>query len=281
MIEIGEISATLRPSESGIWTAPRSRPVSYPERGHDVCFDIEPRSFWHRHRLEVLLETVRRYPPGGPLFDIGGGNGIVTRALTDAGLESVLLNPDMAGVRNARERGVQHLICATLEDCRFHGGTLPAAGAFDVIEHVADEGAFLAAVQRALVPGGVLYLTVPAYRSLWSHHDERAGHFRRYRLGSLIRRLSRIGFTIERASYFFAPLVLPILCLRSLPFRLGLARTVTPAAMAREHQPRGAATRYLLNRALKAELALIRRDALIPFGSSCLVVARKTPKASR
>lgn len=51
---------------------------------------------------------------------------------------------------------------------------------FDVVERVADDVGFLRETVRALRPGGMLFLTVPAYPWLWSHEDEVAGHHRRY-----------------------------------------------------------------------------------------------------
>src|SRR4029079_14886838 len=50
----------------------------------------------------------------------------------------------------------------------------------DVLEHIADDVAALAAARRALRPGGHLLVTVPALPWLWSRHDEANHHHRRY-----------------------------------------------------------------------------------------------------
>ena len=46
--------------------------------------------------------------------------------------------------------------------------------AFDVIEHVDEDAASVAALARLLKPGGYLATTVPGQPWMWSRHDEAA-----------------------------------------------------------------------------------------------------------
>lgn len=57
----------------------------------------------------------------------------------------------------------------------------------DVIEHVEDDRALVASVLDPMRPGAVLVVTVPADMRLWSPHDERVGHHRRYDVAGLER----------------------------------------------------------------------------------------------
>ena len=69
-------------------------------------------------------------------------------------------------------------------------GTFRYALAQNVLEHIDDDVAALAAVVDTLEPGGELAVLVPAHPFLFGRLDERFGHFRRYtrpRLRSLIR----------------------------------------------------------------------------------------------
>jgi SAM-dependent methyltransferase len=50
----------------------------------------------------------------------------------------------------------------------------------DVLEHVADDRAFLSRWVEPMKPGSILLITVPADPALWSRHDEAYGHYRRY-----------------------------------------------------------------------------------------------------
>ena len=129
--------------------------------------------------MACIHAVIRLFPPAGTLYDIGGGNGFVALKLQSAGMDVALVEPG-AGARNAFRRGVRNVIQATMEDARFHPHSLPAAAAFDVIEHIADDVAFLRGIRERLVAGGRFYCTVPAIPALWSEDDVHAGHFRRY-----------------------------------------------------------------------------------------------------
>jgi SAM-dependent methyltransferase len=262
--------------ESGIWTARQRREVSYPDDGNDACFALEDSSFWFRHRNRCIVAAVRRYPPPGPILDVGGGNGYVTRGLLDAGFESVLLEPGRVGALNARtKRGVHDVLCATLEDCAFEAGTLPAIGLFDVLEHIEDDGAFMNLLQQILEPRGLLYITVPAHRCLWSASDVDARHYRRYNTRQLISKLSP-GFDVLYSTYLFQTLALPCYLKRTLPFRLGWQRRRAMADYASEHSvgERGG-LHGLLNVLLGRELKAIESGRSLKLGTSCLLVARK------
>jgi SAM-dependent methyltransferase len=55
----------------------------------------------------------------------------------------------------------------------------------DVVEHIEDDEAFLRDMVHNLRPGGHVVVSVPAFMSLFSWHDLRLGHYRRYRAGQL------------------------------------------------------------------------------------------------
>lgn len=274
-ISIETISDNLEMRDPGVWFAKSQSRISYPQDANSWCFEVEQFSFWFQHRNRCISAVLKRFPPSGPVFDIGGGNGIVTMAIRDAGFEAVLVEPGIDGVRNAIARGLSPVICATLEDAGFRPQTLPAVGMFDVIEHIADDQAFLRMIHSLLIPGGRLYLTTPAYKVLWSIEDDYAGHYRRYTRSSLMRHLMDVGFRIEYATYIFAVLPLPILVLRSIPCYFGLRRDVSIEREYREHRRMKGAVGFLIESFFEAELRAIRRGYVIPFGSSCLVVARK------
>lgn len=276
MIDIASIGQGLAQHDDGIWYALRSQGVSYPDDGHDACFAVEERSFWFRHRNACITAAVKRLPPSGALFDVGGGNGYVSKGLADAGVDSVVVEPGSLGARNARRRGLQHVICATTEGAGFADCTLPAVGLFDVIEHVKDDQAFLRRMAALLAPGGRLYATVPAYGWLWSDEDVRAGHFRRYTMHSIAALFRQTGLSVEYATYFFRWLPLPILLLRALPHRLGLHRRAgAPESVARDHAVGGGRASGLLDTMLAREVHHVAAGHAMRFGGSCLLVARK------
>jgi SAM-dependent methyltransferase len=267
------IAPNLVEQDGGVWAARGEATLSYPEEAHNLCFDIEAGSYWFVHRNNVIIKTLCRFPPSGTIFDVGGGNGFVTSAMRDAGFPAVLVEPGRDGVRNAVKRGLRPVVNATIDQAGFVESSFPAAGLFDVVEHIQDDAAFLMRVRELLRPGGRLYLTVPALSWLWSAEDSRAGHFRRYSLESITGVLRACGFTVEYATYFFGFLVWPLFLRRSIPSRLRL-RGETGDDYVDEHAPASPRVQRLLDRWSQAELARLDRDASIRRGTSCLVVCR-------
>lgn len=265
------LPASLAQDEHGIWHSANRSSVSYPTDGNQFYLRLEDRSYWYGHRNFCIAEAVRRFPPRGPLVEIGGGNGFVALGLQRAGHEVVVLEPDPNGALAARQRGIEHVICGAFQDVGFADGSIAATGLFDVLEHIEDDATALAAFHRCLAPGGRLYVAVPAYRWLTSDQDRLLGHFRRYSLRSLAKVVRGAGFEIEYRTYFFLPLIVPIALFRALPNRLGLRNTENDPEL---HELKGCLG-AVLGGALSWERQLTARGLSLPAGSSCLVVARK------
>lgn len=272
-MDLRTVSGVLTQDETGIWRTPAGAiaALRYPSAGHDEYAAVEDDSFWFTHRNRCIVAALAHHAFEGPLLDVGGGNGAVSRALERAGRPVVLLEPGPTGATNARSRGLDDVVCATLEEAAFADGSFGAAGAFDVVEHVVHEQALLAEVHRVLRPDGIFCVTVPAYTWLWSAEDDHAGHVRRYTLDQLLASFTSAGFTLDYASYFFAPLTVPILLGRTLPYRLGRRSTATVAT---EHRPPRLA-RHAVDALLAPEVTRIREGRSLPFGSSILAVARR------
>ena len=274
-VNLSEIASNIELCPDGLWRARTASSVSYPEDGNQNCFAIEDSSFWFRHRNACLVELLRRFPPEGTFFDIGGGNGHVAQALQNAGWEVVLVEPGYVGAQNARKRGIRQVVQATLEDAHFRPATLPAVGLFDVIEHVEDDRKFLREIHSFLKANGRIYITVPAFQTLWSHEDEEAGHWRRYTLRSLSDTLTAAGFQIEFSTYIFGFLPLGILLLRVLPFRFGMVpKRTAEERMRADHQVRGSLQTKALAYLTRRELSRLASRRTSRIGGSCLVVAR-------
>ena len=259
----------------GIWCTSTISAVSYPQGGNAECLQVEDGSFWFEHRIRCIRGLIANFPPGGTLWDIGGGNGFVAAKLQATGLETALLEPG-DGVYNARSRGLRNVVQATLTDARFSPHSLPAVGTFDVLEHIENESKFLAEVHDSLIPGGRFYCTVPALPFLWSAEDTHAGHFRRYSASSLRTALEKAEFEVEFVTYFFASLVVPLALSRTVPYRLGLvdaSKLGSRRAIQADHQLPRTAARFV-ERFHGWEQRRIASQRPIRWGTSLLCVAR-------
>jgi SAM-dependent methyltransferase len=277
-VDLRRYSDHLREIEPSIWASPQVSEVSYPEHAAAELFEEGGASFWRRHRSQCLTAIMRRFPPPGTLFDLGGGSGYNTEQFEKAGYPSVLVEPSKEGVLLAvHQRGLAQAVCASLEDAQFRQHSLPSVGLFDVLEHISDDRATLATLHSLLVPGGRLYLTVPAYQALWSPHDELLGHYRRYTVGQVRERFEAAGFDIEFASHLFTFLPPIIWLTKALPYRLGLRRKTSLQQIKRQLNPKLGLGGRLLDLLLGRELKAIERGRSLRFGSTCLVVGRSRP----
>jgi SAM-dependent methyltransferase len=84
----------------------------------------------------------------------------------------------------------------------FGDGQFDIVIASDVLEHIEDEQKALKEWNRILKPAGKLIVFVPAFKILWSKHDEANHHYRRYSKLDLIRVLEKAQFEIDRSSYW-------------------------------------------------------------------------------
>lgn len=275
---LSRMLVTASEQEPGLWVADRQdSEISYPETGHRNLASIEDDSYWFSHRAEALLVLLQRHPPKGCLFDIGGGNGYMVRALRNQGHDAVLLEPGMDGCRTALQRGLAPVVNGTTHAVGLQQGSLSSVGLFDVVEHIGPDQEFLGHVFDLLEPGGRLYLTVPAHRALWSANDVTASHFRRYSAGEISKLVAGAGFVILEATYLFRSLVVPVFLFRSVPYRFGVKKS---RANSREaHRLPTGVVGSLMSRSLARELRIIENASRIGWGSSLLLACEKPHSA--
>lgn len=257
----------------GIWYSKTKRPISYPIQGNNECFIIEDNSFWFIHRNNILKEVIKKFSFGKLFFDIGGGNGAVTKALINESFEVYLVEPGNDGILNARKRGIGNLINANFEDAMFLNESIDNIGLFDVIEHLESDHVFLKKMWFVISPKGRIFITVPAYSFLWSNADETAGHFRRYTKKSLTELMNESGYKILYSTYFFSFLMPIIFFFKTLP-NLVIKRK-NENKIETDHFVKQTFVRNILNKLCLIELNIIKSFKKIYFGSSYLIVAEK------
>jgi 2-polyprenyl-3-methyl-5-hydroxy-6-metoxy-1,4-benzoquinol methylase len=165
---------------NGIWSSDRPEEISYPEDGNNTCFQVEDSSYWFQHRNAVIRTLIRRHAtPEKPgwFLDIGGGNGLQSKAIQELGISTALIEPGRKGCENSQRRGVDNVLNCTLAESCIQPHSIAMAGAFDVVEHIDAQENFLSQIHEVLQPNGLFFMTVPALSWLWSFEDVHAGHF--------------------------------------------------------------------------------------------------------
>lgn len=88
--------------------------------------------------------------------------------------------------------------------------------ASDVLEHIKNDTNALSEWYRMLKPSGKLIIFVPSFGFLWSKHDNANYHYRRYSKLKLENKIKKVGFKINRTSYWNFILFFPVYILRIL-----------------------------------------------------------------
>ena len=236
--------------------------------------DYEQRHWWHVARREIICDQLARALRHCGIerprwLDVGCGPGVLLDAF-HAGGEKIGIEVDPVLAEQARRKGLN--VWGATEgrwDFSEHGA-FDLITLCDVIEHVEDDAAALDAARAALRDGGVLLVTVPALRSLWSNHDVVNHHFRRYERADLARLFPRERWDVLKLSYFSSVLFPLIWSVRRVKNRREAAgRPPTPD---KKFGP--PVVDAALLRAFRCEVPWLRR-ASFPIGSSLLLVARK------
>jgi SAM-dependent methyltransferase len=146
-------------------------------------------------RFDAIRRAFAAVAPA-TVLELGCGEGaLATWLAARAVYTGVEPDPDARATARARLAGVSGAtVCASLDETA--GLRVDLAGAFEVLEHVEDDVAMMAALRGRLVPGGALLLSVPAHPDRYGASDELVGHHRRYARSELAARLARAGFAV-------------------------------------------------------------------------------------
>jgi SAM-dependent methyltransferase len=239
--------------------------------------DLDGTYWWFVGRRAIVSQILSHFVKRtGTVVDIGCGSGRNLMVLRTYADRVMGLDRSTAALQLAAARGLA-VARADAQALPFGNGSADLLTAFDVLEHLDDDMRALAEFHRVLRPGGLILLTVPAYRFLWSEHDEALMHRRRYVASELHIKLVESGFQIIKRSYVVFFSFFPIVFYRL--FRgLFPADPLDPKA---SHIPVPGYVNKLLTALLALEGRAMRRVNL-PWGTSILVLAQRSPRpASR
>lgn len=155
-----------------------------------------------RDRILRLLSAL----PRGRLLEVGCGAGTLLIDASRMGHDGVGLETSADALRLAAElRQALQEPGQVLDTAGAWSGAFDLVAAFDVLEHIENDGQALSLWRDWLAPGGRLLLSVPAHESRWGPGDIWAGHFRRYGQAGLRELLARHGFVIEHFECYGFP----------------------------------------------------------------------------
>jgi SAM-dependent methyltransferase len=171
---------------------------------YDRMNDLEDRHWWFAARREVIAALVARYAtkPGARILEAGCGSGGNLEMLGRYGQVDAFEYDDAARAHACAKSGLDIKSGALPAAVPFKGERYDLIGLFDVLEHIEADRETLGALADYLEDRGRLLVTVPAFPRLWSVHDDRHHHFRRYTRASLSEVAQAAGLRVRYASYF-------------------------------------------------------------------------------
>ena len=110
--------------------------------------------------------------------------------------ELVVVEPDPVFADHLRQRLAPWPHARVVSDAELAPGSVDAIVCFNVLEHIPDHEATLAAFQRLLRPGGHALVLVPGHRALFGGIDRAVAHERRYAKGELGELMRRAGLDV-------------------------------------------------------------------------------------
>jgi len=166
--------------------------------------ELDDRHWWYRARRRILADLIRReasLPAKARILEIGCGTGHNLSMLSGFGHVDGLELDDEAAALSEKRLG-RKVMRSPLPELDQVPDNYDLIGAFDVIEHIEDDHAALAAIATKLKSGGKFMMTVPAHPWMWTAHDVANHHKRRYSKRALRSLIESSPLKLERLGYF-------------------------------------------------------------------------------
>lgn len=180
--------------------------------------------YWYAARNRIIARRLGALMRRGQdvVLEIGCGRGIVVEHLRKLGWNALGCDPGQP--RPISPEVAPHLSVGTdafelpvqLRDA------VRCVLMLDVLEHLAEPGAFLRGCREKFPSCEVVFATLPARMELWSNYDKYYGHFRRYSIKSARALFAEQAFQIVDCGYFFHLLYVPALLLRCMRLKRSL-----------------------------------------------------------
>lgn len=179
---------------------------------YDAMDATEADHWWFEGRrvvLAALIEKQVRPEAGARILDAGCGTGGNLGFLKQFGAVEACEYDEAARALASEKSGLAIAPARLPDDLSHVGKNFDLITLLDVLEHLEDDVGSLRALRDRLATEGKILLTVPALPWLWSEHDEKHHHHRRYTPLTLSKALEAAGMKVQRIGYMNS-LLLPL-----------------------------------------------------------------------
>jgi SAM-dependent methyltransferase len=234
---------------------------------------LEEKHWWFVGRREIIVALTRKYRPGGEgikILEIGCSGGPLLKLLVSLGYSRVVgIDNSKEAIQLCKKRGFKDVFLMDGVSPQFDREDFDLIIASDVLEHILDDDQAVKEWKRILKREGIIICFVPAFKALWSKHDDDNEHQRRYSKKDLEGIFAKNGFKIIRSSYWNITLFLPTLFYRFL------ARAFLKKSLATQLKKSNYALNLFLSKLLIIENFFLEIGINYPIGISVFAVAKK------
>lgn len=186
------------------------------EQMYDYFYHIEEKHWWFQGRLDIVMKLIHTYAQHtnhAKILDVGCGTGMVLQALQAYGTVWGIDKSEKA-IRYSKEKvpGARVYIASFPE--HMPNAQFDIITVLDVLEHIDQDRQALSKLTHMLKPGGIVVITAPAYKFLWTSHDDMNEHKRRYTVPELKEKVLEASLDIKKISYYNTLLFLPMVLVK-------------------------------------------------------------------
>lgn len=193
----------------------------------NISGEFSGRHPWELARSEVVLSLIKKYYDFSSeneciIYDIGCGDIFLAERLSKKIKASKIIAIDNAfnsEIISQLEKKINNpaiSIFQSIQQAKTLNKPADIILLLDVLEHIKDDKGFLSSLlTESFVNHKTLFvITVPAFQTMFSSHDEFLNHFRRYSNKTLLNTINKAGLSAVDYGYFFYSLFL-IRCFQS------------------------------------------------------------------
>lgn len=239
-------------------------------------YELERNHWWFVAREGILTNYIHQLIKQGKLpstdlkiLNVGCGPGRSSEYLSMFG-KVTSIEYDKFCCEFASEKTGLEIINGSITELSFSDNSFDLVCAFDVIEHVEDDQLAVNELKRVTKKDALVLITVPAFMSLWSHHDVINHHYKRYKINE-VKQLFDSDNNGNKVfdTYFNSLLFLPIYFFRKVSNLLKLGQKRKGSGSDFEAFKPGILN-TILYKIMYFESGIINKKIKFPFGVSIL-----------
>ena len=151
---------------------------------------------YYKHVVNIIYQSFKC--KGEKILDFGAGIG--TLSLIYENISGI--RPNCVELDSVNRKALEKKGFKVLESIKHSKTNFDAIFSSNVLEHIKDDEKAILEICKKLNKNGYLFLFLPAFQMLFSDMDKKVGHFRRYNMNDLKKKIRQANLEICYCNYF-------------------------------------------------------------------------------